>query len=247
MKYKSAAVIIIGILSLSLTACTTDKADSNKYTGTIECNSYYITSEVAGKIDKVNVSEGDKVKKDDVTFNINSEAYNIQKNQADAEVEAAEATKDSLPDNAPDNTKKQADAKLKEANAALDLANLNIGKCDVKSPGDGVVSEVLVNSGEVINQGGNLAKVLDIDNRYIKVYVEQSKRDKVKLNDKLNIYYNDKNVGKGTVSYISPQAEFTPKNTETKSDKEETVFEVKVKVDNNLDYSPGTLMDVEIK
>lgn len=247
MKYKSAAVVIIGILSLSLTACTTNKADSNKYTGTIECKSYYITSEVAGKIDKVNVSEGDKVKKDDVVFNINSEAYGIQKNQADAEVEAAEASKDSLPNNASDNTKKQADAKLKEADAALDLANLNIEKCDVKSPEDGVVSEVLANNGEVINQGGNLAKVLDINNRYIKIYVEQSKRDKVKLNDKLNIYYNDKNVGKGTVSYISPQAEFTPKNTETKSDKEETVFEVKVKVDNNLDYSPGTLMDVEIK
>lgn len=247
MKCKNAAILLIGIMGLSLTACTTNKTDTNKYTGTIECKSYYITSEVAGKIDKVNVSEGDTIKKDHVAFNINSEVYSIQKNQAEAGVEAAEATKDSLPDNAPDNTKKQADAKLKEAEAALDLANLNIRKCDVKSPEDGVVSEVLVNGGEVINQGGNLAKVLDINNRYIKIYVEQSRRDKVKLNDKLNIYYNNKNVGKGTVSYISPEAQFTPKNTETKSDKEETVFEVKIKVDNNLDYSPGTLMDVEIK
>lgn len=247
MNYKKAAALIVGILGVSLTACTANKMDTNKYTGTIECKSYYITSEAAGKVAKVNVSQGDKVKKDDVAFNIDSQTYVIQKNQAEAEVEAADANKSSLPDNAPDNTKKQADAKLKEAQAALDLANLNVSKCDVKSPEDGVVSDVLVNNGEVINQGVNLAKVLDINNRYINIYVEQSKRDKIKLNDKLNIYYNDKKVGKGTVSYISPEAEFTPKNTETKSDKEETVFEVKINLDNKLSYSPGTLMDVEIR
>lgn len=247
MNYKKAAALIIGILSISLTACTANKTDTNRYTGTIECKSYYITSEVAGKVNKVNVTQGGNVKKDDVAFNIDSDAYVIQKNQAEAEVEAVQAANDSLPENAPDNTKKEADAKIKEAQAALNLATLNVAKCDVKSPADGVVSDVLVNNGEVINQGGNLAKILDINNRYINIYVEQSKRDEIKLNDKLNIYYNDKKVGKGTVSYISPEAEFTPKNTETKSDKEETVFEVKVNVDNKLSYSPGTLMDVEIK
>ncbi|WP_242851483.1 hypothetical protein [Clostridium sp. DMHC 10] len=47
--------------------------------------------------------------------------------------------------------------------------------------------------------------------------------------------------------FISPEAEFTPKNTETKEDKQGMVFEVKVKIPSDLNYTPGTLMDVEVK
>ncbi|AAK81204.1 HlyD family secretion protein [Clostridium acetobutylicum] len=246
MRNKTIMAFFIGIACFSLTACT-NNTESNRYTGTVECKSFYVTSEVAGKIDKVDINEGDRIKENDLAANINADVYTIQKNQAEGGLEAAEAAFDSIPVNTPDNSKKQVEGKLKEAQAAFDLANLNLSRCDVKSQGSGVVSEVLVNKGEIIGQGGNIAKVLDVDNKYIKIYVEESKRDKIKLNDNLKVYYNGKKAGEGEVSYISTESEFTPKNTETKSDKEATVFEVRVKLNKNFNYSPGTLMDVEIK
>lgn len=247
MKSKKALVAIIGIMCFSLTACGVKSADNNKYTGTVECKSNYITAEVSGKVDKLNIEEGNEVKKDEVIADINSDVYKLQKNQAEGGLETAKANYDSLPEGTDDNKKNQLGGLVKQAQAAADLANLNLEKCEVKSQNSGVVSDVLVNEGEMVQQGGNIAKVLDTDNRYIKIYVEQSKRSDVKLNDKLNLYYNDKKVGTGEVTFISPEAEFTPKNTETKEDKQGMVFEVKVKLSNNLAYTPGTLMDVEIK
>lgn len=248
MKSKKVLFALVAIICFSLTACGTNKkADNNKYTGTVECKSVYITSEVSGKADKLNIEEGKEIKKDDVAANINSEVYKIQKNQAEGSFETAKASLDSLPDGVDDNKKKQVEGSVKQAQAALDLVNLNISKCDIKSYQSGVISDVLVHEGEMVQQGGNIAKVLDTDNRYIKIYVEQSKRHDIKLSDKLNLYYNDKKVGTGEITFISPEAEFTPKNTETKEDKQGMVFEVKVKLSSNLDYAPGTLMDVEVK
>lgn len=247
MKNKKMVFALLGIICFSLTACGTKTADRNKYTGTVECRSSYITSEVSGKVDKLNIEEGNKIRKDDAIATINSDAYKIQKNQAEGSLETAKANFDSLPDGVDDNKKKQVEGSVKQAQATLDLVNLNISKCDIKSYQSGVVSDVLVHEGEMVQQGGNIAKVLDTDNRYIKIYVEQSKRHGIKLKDNLNLYYNDKKVGTGEVIFISPQAEFTPKNTETKEDKQGMVFEVRVKLSNNLDYTPGTLMDVEVK
>lgn len=247
MKNKKVIFTLVGIICFSLSACGAKTADKNKYTGTVECKSYYVISEVSGKVDKLNIEEGNKIKKDDVIATINSDTYKIQKNQAEGSFETAKANLDSLPENADDNKKKQLEGVVKQSQAALDLANLNISKCDIKGQQSGVVSDVLVNEGEMAQQGSNIAKILDTDNRYIKIYVEQSKRKDIKLNDKLNLYYNDKKVGTGEVIFISPEAEFTPKNTETKEDKQGMVFEVKAKLSNNLDYTPGTLMDVEVK
>ncbi|MFL0252204.1 HlyD family secretion protein [Clostridium neuense] len=247
MKNKKMVFALLGIICFSLTACGTKTAYRNKYTGTVECRSSYITSEVSGKVDKLNIEEGNKIRKDDAIATINSDAYKIQKNQAEGSLETAKANFDSLPDGVDDNKKKQVEGSVKQAQATLDLVNLNISKCDIKSYQSGVVSDVLVHEGEMVQQGGNIAKVLDTDSRYIKIYVEQSKRHDIKLKDNLNLYYNDKKVGTGEVIFISPQTEFTPKNTETKEDKQGMVFEVRVKLSNNLDYTPGTLMDVEVK
>ncbi|MCR3761669.1 HlyD family secretion protein [Clostridium felsineum] len=247
MRNKMISAFLIVLLGFGLTACASKNSENNKYTGTVECKEFYITSEVAGKVDNVFINEGDKIKENDSAVSIDASTYEVQKNQAEGELETAQAAFDSLPANTPDNNKKQVEGKLKAAQAAVDLSKLNVSKCNVKSSNTGVVSEVLVNKGEMVGQGGNVARVLDVNNKYIKIYVEQSKRDKIKLNDKLKIYYNGKNVGEGTVSYVAPEAEFTPKNTETKSDKESTVFEVKLKLNSDFKYSPGTLIDVEIK
>lgn len=247
MKNKKVVFALAVIVCFSLTGCTNKTGDKNKYTGTVECKSVYVTSEVSGKIDKLNVEEGNKINKDEVVANINSDAYKIQRSQAEGSLETAKANFDSLPQSVDDNKKKQVEGAVKQAQAALDLVNLNISKCEIKNYQSGVISDVLVNEGEVVQQGGNIAKVLDVDNRYIKIYVEQSKRGDIKLNNKLNLYYNDKKVGTGEVIFISPEAEFTPKNTETKEDKQGMVFEVKVKIPSDLNYTPGTLIDVEVK
>lgn len=246
MKNKKVVLVFIAFICFSLTGCINSTDNKNMYTGTVESDSFYITSETNGKVTSLKVREGDNIKSGDLAAKIDSSAYEIQRNQAEGGFETAKAAFDSLPSNAPDNQKKQLEGAVKQAQASVDLANLNISRCEIKSQGDGVISNVFVNNGEVVQAGTNLAKIMDISNKYVKVYIEESKRDKVKLRNKLPLYYNDKKVGNGEVTYISPEAEFTPKNTETKEDKEAMVFEVKIKLSENFEYTPGTLIDVKL-
>lgn len=246
MINKKGIYVLLTSLCFTLSACTNTDTNKNKYTGTVEANSFYITSEVSGKLKELNLEQGSLVKPDQVAAKINTEVLELQRNQAEGVLETAKAQYDSLPSSVEDNRRKQAEGSLKQSQAGYDLANLSLSKAEIKSPYPGIVSEVLVSQGEMLQPGSNIAKVLDTTSKYIKIYIEESKRSSIKLKDNLNLYYNSSKVGTGEVSFIAPEAEFTPKNTETKDEKSNTVFEVKLKLSSNFPYSPGTLIDVEV-
>jgi HlyD family secretion protein len=234
-------------LILILNGCSKVSKEKNTYTGTIECESFYITSDISGKVLSISAVQGASLKKDDKIADIDTSMYKFQKQQAEGALLSANAKYDSIPEGSDDNIKKQAQGAVIQAKAAVDIANLQISKGIITNSKEGTVTDVFVHEGELVQPGTNILKVMDTENKYVKIYLEETNRDKVKLNDSLNIYYNDKSIGQGKITYISPQSEFTPKNTQTKDEKENTVFEVKVKLSGDSKLSPGTLVDVEIK
>lgn len=234
-------------LILILNGCSNAAKGKNTYTGTIECESFYITSDISGKVLSISAVQGADLKKDDKIADIDTSMYKLQKQQADGVLLAANAKYESIPEGADDNVKRQAQGAVIQAKAAVDIASLQISKGTIISSNTGTVTDVFVHEGELVQPGTNIVRAMDTANKYVKIYLEESNRDKIKLNDSLNIYYNDKSAGEGKVTYISPQSEFTPKNTQTKDEKEKTVFEVKVKLSGEIKLSPGTLVDVEIK
>lgn len=108
---------------------------------------------------------------------------------------------------------------MDQAQAAVALAQLQIDNTNIKAKNDGVITEVFLHKGEICSQVMNIAKVIDENNKFIKIYVEESKRNSVKSGDKLRLFDGDKFIGKAEIVYISPESEFTPKNTETKTKK----------------------------
>lgn len=247
MKNKKRIFYILGIVTLiALTGCQGKEEEKNKYTGTVECENFYIASEVSGKVNKVNVSKGMKVKENDLVAQIDSKMYELQKNAAEGALEIVNGKYESLPSKEDENSKKQALGAIKQAKSAVDIQDFNISKCNIKSEKSGMIKEVLVHKGELVNKGTIIAKASDTSKKYIKIYLEESKRNKVKIGDKLNLYYKEKKVGEGEVNYISSESEFTPKNTQTKNQKEDTVFEVEIEILDEGNYSEGTMIDVEI-
>jgi HlyD family secretion protein len=89
----------------------------------------------------------------------------------------------------------------------------------------------------------------DLENPWIKVYVKEDKLGLVKLGQQAEIMV-DTYPGKkydGTVTYISFDAEFTPKNVQTKEERVKLVFGIKVSVKNmNNELKPGMPADVRI-
>ncbi|GFP78353.1 HlyD family secretion protein [Clostridium fungisolvens] len=235
---------ILLLTTLSLAGCSTNKTSNNNiYTGTVESENFNISSEVTGKVNEINISDGSPVKSGDKVIQVDSKSYELQKQQAEAALRIAKAKQSDIPDTAKTSIKEEAQGAIDQAQASVDLAKLQIEKTSITSSIDGNVTEILVHKGDLVTPGMNVAKVTDLKNKYIKIYIEESKRSKVKLNSSLTIKFNDK-TEKGKITYISDQSEFTPKNVETKDDKEKTLFEVKLKLDDSSTATPGLMADV---
>jgi HlyD family secretion protein len=191
--------------------------------------------------------QGQEIKRGEKTAQLDTKLYELQKKQATIAMNSAVLKKDSLQSMATDNMIKQADNGIEASQNAVDLAQLQIDKTNIKSEFNGVVTEVFVNKGEMVTPGMNIAKVINNSEKFAQIYVEESKRNEIKLGEVLGVYFNEEEIGNGKITFISPVSEFTPKNTETKSEKEKTVFQVKLSIIDNENIVPGMMVDVILK
>ena len=133
--------------------------------------------------------------------------------------------------------------------ATIELIKTNIENSIIKSPIDGLVLSKNTEMGEVVLPGSSLLTLGDLSKPWVKIYIKETDLGKVKLGQKAEVKidtYPDK-VFEGRVTYISNQAEFTPKNIQTKEERVKLVFGIKVSLDNPLQIlKPGMPADVSL-
>jgi HlyD family secretion protein len=104
--------------------------------------------------------------------------------------------------------------------------------------------------GEVIQPGASVFTVIDLKNIWITGYINETDLGKVKLNQVANIQidtYPNKSY-KGRVSFISQEAEFTPKHIQTVEERTKLVYRVKINVNNSdFELKPGMPADAYIQ
>lgn len=142
-----------------------------------------------------------------------------------------------------------AKANVKRAEANVDLLKKNISDCDVIAPVDGIVSKKFVEEGENVGPNTSLLKISSLGQVELVIYVPEAELGKVKLGQKADVTvdaFKDK-VFKGEVIYISPEAEFTPKNIQTPEERTKLVFAVKLEIPNEqYELKPGMPADAKI-
>ncbi len=136
-----------------------------------------------------------------------------------------------------------------QARAAVQTAEERLGDTVIYAPASGVVLRKNVELGETVGQGTPVFTLGDLAAPWIKVYVKEDKLGLVKLQQKAKVSvdtYRGKTYD-GWVSYISSEAEFTPKNVQTTEERVKLVFGVKVRVENDKqELKPGMPADVRI-
>lgn len=146
--------------------------------------------------------------------------------------------------------KNSAEYNLDKAKKDYELSKITLDKSNIKTAKDGVIETVNFKEGEYVTPGSSIATLLDKQNMWVKVYVPESILPSIKLNKEITLnsdFLKDKTI-KGKIIYISPEAEFTPMNIVTKKDRMKLVYEVKIKILDNLEsVKPGMLMDVNLK
>ncbi|HUW26379.1 MAG TPA: efflux RND transporter periplasmic adaptor subunit [Gallionella sp.] len=140
-------------------------------------------------------------------------------------------------------------AQLDEAQAAVAAARVALGDLQVTSPVDGVVTRKHAEVGETLGAGRPVVTVTDISTPWLRVYIPENLIGKVRLGANARVKvdtFPDRGFD-GKVSYVSSQAEFTPKNVQTQEERVKLVFAVNVTVDNrDGTLKPGMPGDVYI-
>ncbi len=126
-----------------------------------------------------------------------------------------------------------------------------LNHCIIKAPITGTVINKYIEENELAYQGKPLFKMADLTNMYIKVYITEDELASIKLNQKAVVRLDNKN-GKpieleGVVTWISPKAEFTPKMIQTKEERVNLVYAVKVRFKNDGSAKIGMPGDVIFK
>jgi HlyD family secretion protein len=129
---------------------------------------------------------------------------------------------------------KAAQARLDQAVAQADLLKKAIADCTIAAPVGGVVTRKPVEAGELVQAGATVLTVSDLDRVNLMIYVTEKELGQVKLGQTASVTIDSApgRIFSGKVTYISPEAEFTPKNIQTKEDRAKLVFRVKVEIDN---------------
>ncbi len=144
-----------------------------------------VMSELRGKIVSKEIQEGARVKKGDILAVIDQRDYQNHYNAAMASYEIALTTEKrfkALSQNqfVTQSQLEEASARVKTTQAEMDTAELNMNRCIVRSPMEGVVDRIFVENGNFLSVGDPIASILQIDRLKIQVGIPESDVDAVR-------------------------------------------------------------------
>ncbi|HSA95433.1 MAG TPA: efflux RND transporter periplasmic adaptor subunit [Acidobacteriota bacterium] len=143
-----------------------------------------------------------------------------------------------------------AEARLAQAQAAADLLAKTIADCTIAAPTAGIVTHKAIERGELVAPGSTVVTLSELDSVYVMIYLSERDMGRVRLGEAADVAI-DAFPGRafpGRITYISPEAEFTPKNVQTKEDRVKLVFGVKVEIENKDGLlKPGLPADATIR
>jgi HlyD family secretion protein len=213
-----------------------------RYAGTLEATKIDLSAQVPSTLSKVMVREGDHVKEAQMLVTLSCEDIRVAEDLANQNYQrnlklfrsgtASQETLDQIR-----NRKQDADVRL--------------SWCEIKSPTQGTILSRYHEPGEWVSPGTKLLTLANIRDIWAYIYVSQPDISRLKPGMKLNGYLPELHdrVFEGKILKINAEAEFTPKNVQTRSERERLVFGVKVSFLGANDeeiLKPGMTIEVEL-
>lgn len=130
---------------------------------------------------------------------------------------------------------------VSEESTGLDIqvAQLNdqLQKSIITSPIKGTVLSKYAEQGELATQGRVLFKIADMDNMFLRAYITSGQLTEVKIGQQVRVFadFGEKDMKEytGTITWISDKSEFTPKTIQTRDERANLVYAVKIAVKND--------------
>jgi HlyD family secretion protein len=278
--------LISSIALVALSGCNRNQMEHDA-SGTFETTDILVSAEVPGKIESLDITEGDQLKKGQYIGFIDTTQLFLKKLQLEAtsrsvtvrkpnvSIQVA-ATKDQIAKANIEKARIQrllrdgaaTQKQLDDINSQLDVlksslsAQMNslttsvqgldnesnvyqiqvaqiedqLRRSRITSPMDGTVLAKYIEVGEITQTGKALFKIADTRHLFLKAYLVSDQLSEIKIGQKVTVFINGKDGGQksyaGEISWIADEAEFTPKTIQTKDERQNLVYAVKIAVDN---------------
>ena len=182
-------------------------------------------------------------------LNAQVDAAEAQYRAAEAAVQMAQAQLDALRAGATEEEIAAAEAQVQQAQAALDALMVLRDKLTIAAPVGGLVLELSIHEGELAMPGATLLTLGDLDEVTLTVYVPEDRLGQVLIGQQVEVRVDSfpERTFIGTVVAIAHEAEFTPRNVQTREERVNMVFAVDVRIPNpDHALKPGIPADATI-
>jgi len=210
------------------------------YAGTVEATEVDVASQVSSTLASLGAAEGQAVTLGQTLATFTGEDYKLAQGLAQDDYSRALWLYKSggMSQEAYNHLKSQ-----------KELADLRVKWCTVASPLTGTVLVKYHEPGEWVNVGARLFTLADLREVWCLVYVPQPMLGKISLGQKVTAIYTDSpgKVFGGTITHIGNEAEFTPKNVQTRQERTRLVYAVKASFPNDGGFlKPGMTLEVQL-
>lgn len=238
---KVLGAVIIFFIGVWTVISITSQEDQFKYSGTIETTKVTVSSKVASDILKLSLEEGDEVKAGDVIVKLDDEKFRIAAKQLDNSYgRSCKLKKDGyIPDEQHDVTVMQKDTN-----------DLYIKWCHIATPISGTIVTKFKEEGEYVSPGVNILSIANLKDVWAYFYVEHNMIHKIKVGDRIKCYLPEmpEKIIIGKIVKINEEAEFTPKNVQTREERTRLVYGVKVRfVNNDMLLKSGMVLETSFE
>src|SRR5262249_4816847 len=140
-------------------------------------------------------------------------------------------------------------AQLERTRASLQQTETQLGELEVRAPADAFVEVLRVRPGDLINPSAPVATLVELNRLWVRVYMPEPELGYAQLGKEVMVTvdsYKGESF-KGVIEHVSSRGEFTPRNVQTRSEREHQVFALRVRVDNSSHHlRAGMAADVSI-
>jgi len=140
-------------------------------------------------------------------------------------------------------------ARVAAADAQIAVLEKSERDATVISPITGIVTQKMVDAGEIVARGTPLVVITDLDHAWANLFVPEPMVPRVSIGQAATVVTDAGGAGlEGKVTFVSPRAEFTPRNVQTAEERSKLVYRIKVTVDNSAGVLKlGMPVDAELK
>ncbi len=139
-------------------------------------------------------------------------------------------------------------ARVSSSDAQIATLQKSVGDAIVKAPVAGIVTSKLLDAGEMAAPRAPIVVLTDLDHAWANVYVDEKRVPELKIGQPATLVTDAGQRLTGTITFISPKAEFTPRNVQTADERSKLVYRIKVSTDNRGGVlKPGMPIEAELQ